>query len=218
MERIKIGVIGSGDVGKVLANGFVKHGFKVMMGSRAPDKAAAWKNQAGPRALAGNFQDAASFGKIVVLAVKGTAAEQSLELIGAKNLEGKTVIDVTNPIADVPPVNGVITYFTSLELSLLERLQAKCPKANFVKAFNSIGNAFMVNPDFKGVRPSMFICGNNEQAKKEVSEIVDLFGFDVEDMGKAEAARAIEPLCMLWCIPGMVRNEWAHAFKLLKVT
>jgi len=217
MDRKKIGVIGSGDVGKVLANGFLKHGYRVMMGSRTPDKISDWKNQAGPDGKTGSFADAASFGEIVVLAVKGTVAERTLELIGAKNLEGKTVIDVTNPIADTPPVNGVIKYFTSLDMSLLERLQAKCPKASFVKAFNSIGNAFMVNPEFKGGRPSMFICGNNEASRREVAEIVDLFGFDAEDMGKAEAARAIEPLCMLWCIPGMVRNEWAHAFKLLKV-
>jgi predicted dinucleotide-binding enzyme len=98
----------------------------------------------------------------------------------------------------------------------MEQLQASYPKARFVKAFNSIGNAYMVNPKFKE-KPSMFICGNDEKAKAEVSKILEKFGFVPEDMGKAEAARAIEPLCMLWCIPGFTKNDWGpHAFKLLK--
>jgi predicted dinucleotide-binding enzyme len=74
----------------------------------------------------------------------------------------------------------------------------------------------MVNPDFGGIRPTMFICGNDEAAKQEVSDILDQFGWDVEDMGGAQAARAVEPLCMLWCIPGFRKNQWGHAFKLLK--
>jgi len=99
----------------------------------------------------------------------------------------------------------------------MEQLQEGYPGANFVKAFNSIGSPLMVNPDFNGVKPTMFICGNSESAKKEVSKITALFGFDTEDMGKAEAARAIEPLCMLWCITGLTTNKWTgHAFKLLK--
>jgi predicted dinucleotide-binding enzyme len=125
-------------------------------------------------------------------------------------------MDVTNPIADAPPVNGVIKFFTNLDESLMERLQREFPKVRFVKAFNSIGNAFMVNPQFKGGRPTMFICGNDEEAKKIVAGIVDQFGWEVADMGKAEGARAIEPLCILWCIPGFLRNDWANAFKLLK--
>jgi predicted dinucleotide-binding enzyme len=97
----------------------------------------------------------------------------------------------------------------------MERLQKEFPDIRFVKAFNSVGNAFMVNPQFRGGKPTMFICGNDEAAKKTVSAIVDQFGWDVSDMGKAEGARAIEPLCMLWCIPGFLRNDWSHAFKLL---
>jgi len=137
-------------------------------------------------------------------------------MVGIENLDGKTIIDATNPIADVPPENGVLKFFTTLDKSLMEELQSMFTKANFVKAFNSIGSAFMVNPDFNGEKPTMFICGNDEKAKKEVSELLSKFGFEVEDMGKVEAARAIEPLCMLWCIPGFLKNEWTHAFKLLK--
>jgi 8-hydroxy-5-deazaflavin:NADPH oxidoreductase len=125
------------------------------------------------------------------------------------------VIDTTNPIAETPPANGVLSFFTDLDESLMERLQREVPDARFVKAFNSVGNARMVDPDFPGGRPTMFICGNDEAAKGTVTEVLDGFGWDVADMGAAEAARAIEPLCILWCIPGFLRNEWTHAFALL---
>ncbi len=163
----------------------------------------------------GKFSDVASSSDIIIIAVKGTAAEKVVESI-KNHLKGKTVIDVTNPIADLPPDNGVLKYFTTLNQSLMEQLQKIAPKANFVKAFNSVGNAFMVNPDFGKTIPTMFICGNNQKAKNEVKEILAKFGWETEDMGKVEAARAIEPLCILWCIPGLLRNNWSHAFKLLK--
>ena len=211
---MKIGVLGSGDVAKVLGAGFLKHGHEVMMGSRDTAKLADWsaKNRKG---RVGSFPDAAKFGEVVVLAVKGTAAADAVRAAGAENLKRKTVIDATNPIADAPPQNGVLKYFTSLDDSLMERLQREFPAVHFVKAFNSVGNASMVNPRFDGVRPTMFICGNEEAAKKTVSSILDQFGWETADMGKAEAARAIEPLCILWCIPGFLRNDWVHAFKLL---
>ncbi len=212
---MKIGIIGSGIVGRTLANGFIKHGYDVMVGTRSPEKLLKWKEKAGVKVHVGSFNETAVFGEIVVLAVKGTAARDVLQLAGPKNLSGKTIIDTTNPIEDLPPDNGVIRFFTSLDRSLMEELQSAVPGAHLVKAFNSIGNALMVNPDFGDTRPTMFICGADEKAKKMVGEIVRLFGFDVEDMGGPEAARAIEPLCILWCIPGLLRNEWTHAFKLL---
>ena len=136
--------------------------------------------------------------------------------LAQRNLAGKPVIDATNPIADAPPTNGVLKFFTSLDASLMEDLQRAIPDAHFVKAFNSVGNALMVDPRFKGGRPTMFICGNNDKAKRTVRGILDQFGWETADMGTVEAARAIEPLCMLWCIPGLTRNEWTHAFKLLR--
>jgi len=213
----KIAILGSGQVAITLANGFLKHGYEVTMGTRDVSKLSEWKSKGGDKAHTGSFEEAASWGEIIVLAVKGKAAEQAITRAGIKNLNGKTVIDVTNPIDDAPPANGVIKFFTTLDESLMEKLQNAAPDVHFVKAFNSVGNAFMVNPQFPGGKPTMFICGNNDEAKKDVSEIVDKFGHEVEDMGKAEAARAIEPLCMLWCIPGMLRNQWSHAFKLLKM-
>jgi predicted dinucleotide-binding enzyme len=214
---MRVGVLGSGDVARALAGGFLKHGHEVTMGTRSPEKLAAWGAQ-NPKARIAGFAEAAGFGELVVLAVKGAAAADALRAAGAANLAGKPVIDVTNPLADEPPVNGVLKFFTSLDESLLERLQREFASAHFVKAFNSVGNACMVNPQFSGGKPTMFICGNDEGAKKAVRGILDQFGWETADMGKAEAARAIEPLCILWCIPGFLRNDWTHAFKLLTRT
>ena len=212
-----IGIFGSGIVAKTLAGGFIKNGYKVCLGTGHPEKLADWKAAQGDNASVGSFADTARFGDLLVLAVKGGAAIEVLESAGKDNLAGKTVIDTCNPIEAAPPVNGVLKYFTSINLSLMEQIQNAFPNVNFVKAFNSIGAPLMVNPDFGDTKPTMFICGNNPGAKKEVAEINNLFGFDTEDMGHAEAARAIEPLCMLWCITGLTTNVWnGHAFKLLR--
>jgi predicted dinucleotide-binding enzyme len=212
---MKVGILGSGDVAKALAAGFLRHGHNVVMGTRDPAKLADWLAQQRG-AGAGSSSEAAKFGEVVVLAVKGTAAGEVLRDAGAANLAGKPIVDATNPIADAPPTNGVLKYFTNLDESLMERLQSEFAEARFVKAFNSVGNPFMVNPQFKEGKPTMFICGNDEAAKQIVRGILDQFGWETADMGKAEAARAIEPLCMLWCVPGFLRNEWSHAFKLLR--
>ncbi len=217
MNTKKIGVLGSGIVGQVLASGFLKHGYEVMIGTSNASKLKDWETKNNFRAKVATFEEVAKASDIIVLAVKGHAAEEVLKLAGINNLNGKTIIDATNPIDEKnPPVNGVLHFYTNLNSSLMEHLQLLAPKANFVKSFSCVGNAFMVNPDFSGVEPTMFICGNNEEAKKQVTHILDQFGWETEDMGKVEAARAIEPLCMLWCIPGMLRNQWSHAFKLLK--
>ncbi|HWS19850.1 MAG TPA: NAD(P)-binding domain-containing protein [Nitrososphaera sp.] len=211
----RVGILGSGDVGKTLAKGFLKHGYEVAIGSDHAEKLADFKGE-NPQMETSTFEQAAQSGDIVVVCVKGTVAEKIIEKV-KKYLSGKTVIDTTNPIADAPPQNGVLKFFTSLDESLMERLQRIAPDAQFVKAFNSVGSGLMINPDFRdNTKPTMFICGNNDDAKKKVFEILERFGFETEDMGKAESARAIEPLCILWCIPGFLRNEWAHAFKLLK--
>jgi predicted dinucleotide-binding enzyme len=161
------------------------------------------------------MEDAAAAADLVVLAVKGTAAERVVEICGTR-LDGKTVIDTTNPIADAPPDNGVLKLFTTLEDSLMERLQRAAPEARFVKAFSCVGNSLMVDPKLPGGRPTMFVCGNDAGAKEQVGAILDDFGWDVEDLGGAAAARAIEPLCILWCIPGFLRNDWTHAYKVMR--
>ena len=201
-------------MGQVLASGLIKHGHDVVIGTRDPAKLEAWA-KSNPKGRVAGFSDAGKFGDVVVLAVSGAVAAEALAAVGSDALAGKVIIDATNPIGG-PPQNGVLKFFTSLDESLMERLQKQLPATRFVKAFNSVGNARMVNPDFGGVRPTMFICGNDTAAKGTVTRILDQFGWETEDMGGAEAARAIEPLCMLWCIPGFLRNEWTHAFKLLK--
>jgi len=212
---MRIGVLGSGTVGTTLAGGFLAHGHDVMIGSREPAKLADFVHQ-NHGARAGTPEETGNFAELGVLAVKGTAAIAMIRAAGAAHLAGKPVIDATNPLADAPPVNGVLRFFTSLDDSLMERLQKEFPQIRFVKAFNSVGSARMVNPVYEQGRPSMFICGNDQTAKLHVSRLLDQLGWDAEDMGEVEAARAIEPLCMLWCIPGLRRNQWTHAFKLLK--
>jgi predicted dinucleotide-binding enzyme len=170
----------------------------VKIGTRDKATLAEWASK-NSGASVGSFADAAQCGDAVVLAVKGDAALSALELAGADALAGKTVMDTTNPIAPLPPVNGVIRYFTNLDNSLMEQLQSAYPLAHFVKVFNSVGNRLMVNPG----------------AKKVVAGVLDQFGWETLDCGAVEAARAIEPLCILWCIPGFLRNEWTHAFKVL---
>ena len=212
----QIAILGSGAVGETLANGFLKKGYSVIRASRNPEKLAEWKNKAGEKAAIGTFNEAAQKGEKIVLAVKGSAAKNALRLAGLENLKNKLIMDATNPISDKPPVNGVLDFFTNLQESLMEILQKQAPEAHFVKVFSCVGNAWMVDPDFGGQKPTMFICGNNEEAKAQVKVILDQFGWEVADMGSVEAARAIEPLCILWCIPGFKDNQWSHAFKLLK--
>jgi predicted dinucleotide-binding enzyme len=212
---MKVGILGSGPVAQSLGAGFLKHGHAVMLGSRAPQKLEGWAAQ-NPAVKLGTLPDTARFGELLVLAVKGTAAAASLRLAEANNLIGKPVIDTTNPIADAPPENGVLQYFTTMSESLMERLQNEFPGACLVKAFNSVGGPLMVNPPFKE-KPTMFFCGNDVSAKRVVSGVLEQFGWEPADMGGVEAARAIEPLCMLWCIPGIAHGDWSpRAFRLVK--
>jgi 8-hydroxy-5-deazaflavin:NADPH oxidoreductase len=213
-DEMKIGIIGSGNVAQALASGLARHGHAVMLGTRDPQRLAAF-GAANAGVSVGSVAQAASFAELAVLAVKGTAAAQVLAS-AAPALGGKTVLDATNPIADAPPVNGVMQYFTGPNESLLERLQRAHPGLHLVKAFSCVGSAHMIDPRFAGGRPTMFIAGNDAAAKATVAALLDAVGWDTADMGGAEGARAIEPLAMLWCIPGLLRNDWAHAFKLLQ--
>jgi predicted dinucleotide-binding enzyme len=214
--EMKVGILGSGVVGRALGAGFVKHGYDTMLGTRDPQKSDVqeWvRETAGARA--GTFEQAARHGELVVLAVLGRIAGSVIELAGAENLAGKTVIDATNPLSDEPPVNGVLKYTTGPNESRGEWIQAQLPDAHVVKAFNSVGNALMVNPHFSQGTPTMFLCGNDDGAKAQVSAIVRQFGWEPYDCGSIVSARALEPLCMLWCLPGFLRNDWHHAFKML---
>lgn len=210
----RVGILGSGQVGQVLARGFKTHGYDVQIGSRTPAKLAEFSSASG--IPAGTFEGVAAWAEIIVLAVLGKAADEALGEAKAANVSGKIVIDTTNPIDNAPPEDGVLRFFTGPNESLMEKLQAKFPKARFVKAFSCVGNALMVDPQFSGERPTMFYCGDDAAAKAEVGRILQKFGWDLADMGTSKGARAIEPLCQLWCIPGFRENQWTHAFRLLK--
>ena len=213
---MKVAILGSGIVGQVLGAGFLKHGHQVMMGTRNPqqEEVTQWVAQT-PGASAGTFAEAAGFGELVVLAVLGRVVDQVIQLAGPANLKGKPLIDATNPIADAPPIEGVLQFTTGPNESMAEKLQALVPEMHVVKAFNSVGSGQMINPHYEQGIPTMFLCGNNEAAKGVVSEIIRQFGWEPFDCGGIVAARALEPLCMLWCIPGFRQNQWTHAFKLL---
>ncbi len=213
MSKPHIGVIGSGQVAQALAKGFQKHGYPIKLGTRDPKKLAEFTAQTGIEAY--DSKTVAAKADQVLIAVKGSSAEEVVRSLKAE-LSNKLVIDTTNPIADVPPQDGVLVYFTDGFQSLMERLQAIAPAARFVKAFNSVGNGFMVDPSFPGGKPTMFIAGNDPAAKASATSILRDFGWEVEDMGLAASARPIEALCQLWCAPGLLRNQWNHAFALLK--
>jgi hypothetical protein len=213
---MKIGILGSGTVGQTLGAGFLKHGHQVKLGTRSPDSGEIKKWLAATNgATAGTFAEAAKFGELIVLAVKGTIVDSAIKLSGPDNFSGKTLLDATNPIADAPPVNGVLQFFTGPNESLGEKIQAQLPQARVVKAFNSVGAGRMINPHFEQGTPTMFLCGNDPAAKSQVSDVIRQFGWEPYDVGGINAARALEPLCMLWCIPGFTKNQWTHAFKLL---
>ena len=211
---MKVGIIGSGGVAQALGLGCVKYGHDVKLGTRDPDKLKDWLVKAGARASAGTFAEAAAFGELVVLATKWDGTESAITLADPKHFAGKVVIDVTNPLVFQP--NAPPRLALGWSDSAGEQVQRWLPKARVVKAFNIVGNAFMVNPDLLGGPPDMFLCGNDEAAKRTVTDICTTFGWPVIDVGGIEGSRLLEPLAMLWITYGVRTNTWAHAFKLLR--
>lgn len=213
---MKIAVLGSGVVSETLSNGFLAEKYDVVRGNRHPDKLADWANTTGRPDLVKDLDQAVHYADIIVLAVSGIGAEDTVMLCGVENLSGKIVIDVTNPVDPRPQKSGVLRLFSDHNYSLMEKLQSMAPMANFVKAWSCVGSGEMIHPTYEDGVPTMFICGNSVEAKKEVSKILEGFGWEPLDMGEVESARAIEPLCMLWCLPGLRDGNWQHSFKLLR--
>lgn len=210
---MNIGILGSGDVAKALAAGFLNRGDTVMLGTREPEKLGAWKATAGANARVGSTAQTAEFGEIIVLATHGMATLEVIEAAGEGAFADKIVIDATNPIRE-----GTDGPYLAIGLddSLGERIQNEIRRANVVKAFNTVGSAEMVSPKFTGGPPTMFIAGNNDAAKEQVTGILRDFGWETADLGGIEAARYLEPMCFAWIAYGIKNNGWHHAFKMLR--
>jgi predicted dinucleotide-binding enzyme len=213
---MKVGILGSGAVGQALGKGFADLGHEVKIGTRDPgqDKIKTWVGKTGTKASAGTYAEAASFGELLVLATPWSGTENAIKLSERKNFAGKVVIDVTNPLdfASGPPPKLALGHTDSGG----EQVQRWIPDAHVVKAFNIIGAPYMVNPQFVGGPPDMFICGNDEKAKRKVTDILTAFKWSTIDIGGIEGSRYLEPMAMAWVVYGFKTNTWSHAFKLLR--
>lgn len=212
---MKIGIIGSGDVGQSLGKGLVSLGYEVMIGTRDPKRKElrAWKLKLGKRASLGTTTEAANYGEICFLAIAWHAGEDVIAQIRPQ-LAGKIVIDVTNPLVfsdDQPPQLAVGHTISGGEI-----VQHSLPDSHVVKALNTVNHAHMINPKFKSGTPSMFICGNNKSAIIHTADLLKEFGWnDIIDIGGIEKSRLLEPLCLLWVEYGIARGTWKHAIAVL---
>jgi len=210
---MKIGILGSGDVGLKLASSFLELEHSVKIGTRSQGKVAPWVAERGGKASAGSFSEAAAFGDIVMIATLWDGTASAIQMADAKNFAGKVVIDVTNPLDFSKGAPRLAVGHTD---SAGETIQRLLPDARVVKAFNIVGNPHMFRPDFPCGPPTMFICGNDEQAKKTVTEILSAFGWETADIGGIEGSRLLEPLAMLWIVYYFKTNNGNHAFKILR--
>ena len=211
---MKLGIIGSGSVAQTLGSAYLQKGYEVKLGTRSAEKLAEWLEKAGENASVGSFAEAAEFGEVVFISTLGEAAIHAIELAGAENFRGKTVIDLTNPLdfsGGVPP-----KFTATIGDSLGEQIQNALPAAHVVKAFNTIGAGVMIDPKFGDDTATLFIAGNSESAKTETTKLVREFGWDVEDLGGIEQSFFLEAFASLWINYGFKHNHWTHAFKFLK--
>jgi 8-hydroxy-5-deazaflavin:NADPH oxidoreductase len=212
MKNMKVGILGSGDVGKSFARGFGTLGHEVMIGSRSPEKLAEFVSGLGERVSSGSFDEAARFGDLIILATLGAATEEAINLAGRQNFEHKVVIDATNPLDFSTGAPRLSVGHTD---SLGEQVQRTLPDARVVKAFNTVGNPLFFKPQLAGGPPDMFIGGNDADAKTLVTQVCDAFGWGVIDLGGIDASRHLEPMCMVWVLHGVLSGSWTHAFKML---
>jgi predicted dinucleotide-binding enzyme len=214
---MKVGILGTGIVGQTLGNGFAERGHDVKMGSRDAknEKLRKWVTGGGAHASGGTFAEAAAFGEVIVLATLWSGTGEAIKQAGPRNFAGKVVLDATNPLAFKPnsPPGLAIGHTDSAG----EQVQRWLPDAKVVKAFNTVGNAHMVNPSFPGGPPDMLIAGNDDRAKKVVTDICKEFGWPgTVDLGGIEASRYLEPMAIVWVLYGIRTGGWNHAFKMIK--
>lgn len=214
----RIGILGSGDVGRALGRGFAEHGWNVKLGTRSPEELEDWLGEVegtGGVVSVGSFAEAAAHGDVAVLAVLGEAVGDVIELAGPENLAGTLVLDTTNPLdfsEGMPP--GLLFGGTD---SLGERIQTTLPEASVVKCFNTVSNARMVDPSFEEGTPPMMICGDDDRAKERTEAILVELGWPgALDVGGITSARYLEALVPLWAIVGAKRDTWGHAFTVVE--
>ncbi|MEA2328942.1 MAG: 8-hydroxy-5-deazaflavin:NADPH oxidoreductase [Thermoanaerobaculia bacterium] len=212
MKIVKVGILGSGDVGKSFARAFGALGHEVVIGSRSPEKLSDFVGGEADRVTSGTFEEAARSGDLLVLATHGMATEEALTMAGKSNFDHKVVIDATNPLEFSGGAPRLAIGHTD---SLGEQIQRSIPNARVVKAFNTVGNPLFFKPELTGGPPDMFIGGNDADAKKLVSQVCEAFGWGVIDLGGIEASRYLEPMCMAWVVHGVISGTWTHAFKML---
>lgn len=215
---MKIGILGSGDVGLKLVDSFIENKHLVKIGSRNPnqEKLTEWiAKHDKAKVSSGTFAEAASFGELDLIATLWAGTADAIKMADPKNFAGKIVIDVTNPLdfsKGMPP-RLAIGHTDSAG----ETVQRMLPDSKVVKAFNTVGNPHFMHPDFPGGPPTMFICGNNEEAKKTViDDILAKIGWETIDIGGIEGARLLEPLALLWITHYFRTGNGNHAFKLLR--
>ena len=210
---MRIGVLGSGVVGQALAAGLTSHGHEIMIGTGSPDRAELRSAAHANGYAVASFADAVSGADLVFLAVHGTAAVDVVRGLPDGELDGVVLVDATNPL-DFS--TGAPQLFVGFDDSLGERVQRAVPTARVVKAYNTVGNTLMVDPDLPGGPPTMLLAGEDPAAKQEVTELLASTGWDVVDVGSIAESRLLEPLCMLWVRIGMASGSWNHAFKVLR--
>ena len=216
LPAMRVGVLGSGEVGRALARGFADRGHDVLIGSRgqASEELATWLEGPGAGVKAGTFAETAGHGELVVLAVLGLAVESAIEGAGPERFSGKVVIDATNPLdfsQGFPPSLGWANTDSGGE-----HVQRAIPDAKVVKAFNTIGNAYFVEPHFTEGAPTMLVAGDDEEAKILIGKAIVDFGWPAPvDVGGIEGSRWLEQLAVLWVAIGGKRGAWDHGFKLL---
>lgn len=200
---MRIGILGSGVVGQALARGLPTHGHEVRIGTR---------KDAAEDLPVGSPKEVVADADLVFLSVQGTAAVEVVEGV-REQLSGKVLIDTTNPLDFSSGLPGLFVGHTD---SLGERVQRAVPEALVVKAYNTVGNAQMVDPHLAGGPPTMFIGGNSDEAKAAVTSLLEATGWDVVDLGGIEVSRYLEPMCIAWVLHGVRTGAWDHAFRLLR--
>lgn len=212
---MRVGVLGSGEVGQQLGTAFATLGHEVKLGSREPSSAKikAWLDKVGAKGSAGTFEEVARFGELLVLVTAWSGTESAIKLAGPDHTAGKLVIDATNPLDFT---SGGPKLAVGFDDSAGERVQRWLPKAHVVKCFNMVGNAHFFRPQFPGGPPTMFYAGNDAGAKAQTAKILTDFGWESVDLGGIENARYLEPLAMVWIVHGIGTRSWNHAFKLLR--